>query len=97
VSAASAPAGTPPAVTPGADAAPADAGASVQALRSRLRQVEKAMAPLERSKTKLEARLAEASDRHALAEVGEELAGIVQRLHALEEEWLELGAAIEAR
>jgi ATP-binding cassette subfamily F protein uup len=73
------------------------AGRSLSALRNRLRQVEKELGPLDKKRVALEAELAAAADHRALAEVGERLAVLTGRIAALEEEWLELGAAIEDR
>ena len=70
---------------------------SLSTLRARLRQVEKDMGPLDRARARLAARLAEVGDHRELASIGAELAGVAAAIEALEERWLELGAAIEAR
>ena len=70
---------------------------TLSTLRARLRQVEKDMGPLDRSRVRLAARLAEVADHRELASIGAELAGVAAAIEALEERWLELGAAIEAR
>ena len=55
------------------------------------------MGPLDRSRARLAARLAEVGDHRELASIGAELAGVAAAIEALEDRWLELGAAIEAR
>ena len=55
------------------------------------------MAPLERTRARLEARLAEVTDHRELAAIGEELARAAGALAGLEEQWLDLGAQIEDR
>jgi len=72
-------------------------GPTLSTLRARLRQVEKDMAPLERTRARLEARLAEVTDHRELAAIGEELARAAGALAGLEEQWLDLGAQIEDR
>ncbi len=63
-----------------------------------LRQVEKEMAKLERSKGELEQRLAQAGDDHdELAEVGKQLADVGARLADAEERWMELAEEQENR
>ena len=71
--------------------------ANVAALRARFRQVEKDMAPLGRTRTKLEGRLASTDDHRTLASIGAELATVVDALARLEEQWVALGAEIEDR
>ena len=71
--------------------------ANVAALRARFRQVEKDMAPLGRTRTQLEGRLASTDDHRTLASIGAELATVVDALARLEEQWVALGAEIEDR
>ena len=81
-----------------ASSASADAKpANVAALRARFRQVEKDMAPLGRTRTQLEGRLASTDDHRTLASIGAELATVVDALARLEEQWVALGAEIEDR
>jgi ATP-binding cassette subfamily F protein uup len=87
----------PSGATPGAGGSGGAGGRSLSALRNRLRQVEKELGPLDKKRAALEAELAAAADHRALAELGERLAELTGRITALEEEWLELGAAIEDR
>ena len=88
----------------GAEAAPAKQENAVRSGRSsstighELRQAEKALARLERDKTRLEERLQEAGDDHqALADLGAELAEVTGRLAAVEERWMELAEEQEGR
>ncbi len=69
---------------------------SPSTLRNLVKETEKAMAKLEKQRTKLEAQLLEsASDHERLAALGVEFADVSAQLEAAEERWLELAAELE--
>jgi ATP-binding cassette subfamily F protein uup len=69
---------------------------STSTLRSRLRDVERKLEPLEARRAELTERLAGTSDHRELAVLGEELATLAEQVGALEERWLELAGELEA-
>ncbi|MEL6981091.1 MAG: ABC transporter C-terminal domain-containing protein, partial [Actinomycetota bacterium] len=73
-------------------------GRSASTIGHQLRQAEKDMARLERSKTKLEAALVDAGEDHeALARLGAELGQVSEELASTEERWMELAEEQENR
>jgi len=73
-------------------------GRSASTIGHQLRQAEKDLARLERSKAKLEAELIEAGDDHeALARLGAELSIVGGELAEVEERWMELAEEQEGR
>jgi ATP-binding cassette subfamily F protein uup len=65
-------------------------------LRARLKQVERALQPLEKRRAALEEQLASTTDHRALADLGAELAAVGAQLSELEERWLEVASELEA-
>lgn len=73
-------------------------GRSASTIGHQLRQAEKDLARLERSKLKLEGELVEAGDDHeALARLGAELTRVGAELATVEERWMELAEEQESR
>ncbi len=71
-------------------------GRSMSTLRHQLKTVEKDMTKAEEARDRLQGELAAAgADHGALARIGSELATAQGALDALEEQWLELSAALE--
>ena len=69
---------------------------SPSTLRTRLKQVERELAPLEKQRAALAEKLAATTDHRELATLGAELAALGERIGVLEEQWLELGTQLEA-
>jgi ATP-binding cassette subfamily F protein 3 len=72
-----------------------DAQARAKPLQRELAQADKRMAQLQAERDKLEARLATPLPPADIAEAGRKLKAVTDELDALEERWLELGAALE--
>ncbi len=81
-----------------APAEPAADAPSASTLRFRMKDLEKAMRPLQKRRDVLVAELdAKRDDHAALVELGAEFDRVGAELDRLEEEWLEAGAALEDR
>jgi ATP-binding cassette subfamily F protein uup len=74
--------------------APARKPASASTLRHRLRTIDRALQPLVARRSELEAAMADPDHRTREA-AAHELAELAPRLHHLEEEWLEVAAALD--
>ncbi len=91
-----APSAPPAATRPRKEGRPPPTTRSPSTLRNLVKETEKAMAKLEKQRTKLEAQLLEsASDHERLAALGVEFADVSAQLEAAEERWLELAAELE--
>ena len=85
---------------PGAFARPSAPGRTPSTLRRLLQDEEKALARLDRERTRLSRAVTQAAadgDHEALAALGTEAAGVDVEVAATEERWLALGAELEAR
>ncbi len=83
---------------PGAERTARRRGRSSSTIGHRLREAEKKLARLERQRSALTERLAEAgADHDLLATLGTDLAAVVAELEATEEEWLALAEEQEQR
>jgi ATP-binding cassette subfamily F protein uup len=70
-------------------------GPSASTLHRQMREVEREIARLERSRDALSDELARATEHATLARVGSELAQVHSLLEAAEEQWLVLGASLD--
>ncbi|MGI9603188.1 MAG: ABC-F family ATP-binding cassette domain-containing protein [Acidimicrobiales bacterium] len=94
----SAPRKPAPARVPASPAEPTEAAPSPSTLRFRMKDLERSMRPLEKKRDELMAALDSATgDHEGLARVGSALTEVQESLGAMEEEWLELGEALEER
>ncbi len=72
-------------------------GPSHSTLRQRVKEIEKTMRPLERTKEALTAELLSTTDHAMLAELGTQLSDVEAKLESLEEQWLETQEQLENR
>lgn len=72
-------------------------GPSHSTLRHRVKEIEKAMRPLDKKKGELTDKLVTATDHQVLTDLGTELSKVEAELSELEERWLEAQEALENR